>query len=76
MRVKVTDGVSSLAGPSIKIAKHITTVPLFSSMAGMVKVLPLRLVPFSLSIVLTSSAPGKSPDSNPFTNQPKIICER
>ena len=73
MRVRVTDGVSSLAGPSIKIAKHITTVPLFSSMAGMVMVLTFRLVPFSF--VLTSSAPGKSPDGNPFTNQPKITFE-
>ena len=67
MRVKVTGGVSSTKPPK-EPAKHITTVPLFSWMAGMDRV--PTLVPFSL--IITSSAPGKPPDGDPFTIQPRI----
>ena len=45
--VSIAGGVDSVGLPSIKIAMHTTTVPLYSDLAGMVSV--YIIAPFSLT---------------------------
>ena len=70
IKVTVAGGVDSGGVPSVKRARHTTTVPLYSDLAGMVSV--YTKAPFSSIEPVVMS--GNCTSDDPFTLQPMIAC--
>ena len=71
MICSVAGGVNSVGDPSKKTATHITAIPLYSDLAGMVSV--YTIVPFSE--IKFDMMSGNTPDDDPFTSQPMIASD-
>ena len=70
-KIMVATGVTSVGDPSVKTARHSTTVPLYCGSAGMVSV--YTLLPFSLTEPDMMS--GNSPNGELFTLQVMIASD-
>ena len=68
LKVTAAVGVDSVGDPSVKSARHATSVPLYSDLAGMVSV--CTKAPFSLIEPVVMS--GNCTSDDPFTLQPMI----
>ena len=67
--INITGGVASVGDPSRKTATHITTVPLYSDLAGIVNVYTSI---FPLPEVEPVAMSGNCPIDDPFTVQQMI----
>ena len=71
VNIMVAAGVTSVRDPSVKTARHSTTVPLYCGSAGMVSV--STLPPFSM--IEPELMSGNSPSGEPFTLQVMIASD-